>query len=249
MDVSSRVHRMSPDLWGVFYEEIGYSGQGGIHQEQVFNSNFESFTADYAPWSAYTASSNASSSSVQYELLLSQDEPLNAYNPTALQVDTRVSGASSAVVGVTNPGYWGINLRGRSAFNFSLHARSTSVTSITVRLVSNDTTRTYAEAQLRVGRGWTKSSAILHVDAQVDDAALLLTWTSGNRSSVYATLRTHHTSTAHTRSALQLTPLSRSTAVLWCLCIGTWTWCLCCPPRTTPLCPFSDPTWAPSWRS
>ena len=183
----SRVHRVSPDLWGVFYEEIGFSGQGGVHQEQVFNGNFESFSADYAPWVPYVAppSSASASPQVQYELLLTQDQPLNAFNPTALQVQTRLSGGSSAVVGLTNPGYWGISTLGRPAFNLSLFARSASVTSITARLVSNTSQQALAEAELRVGRQWAKSTATLHVSAEVDDALLQLTWTSGSRTSLY----------------------------------------------------------------
>ena len=197
VDVSSTIHPLSVDMWGIFYEEIGYSGQGGIHQQQIFNGNFESVTADYAPWQTLpttttTTSSTASGgtmgeSGVEYVVSLTQDYPINAYNPTSMCVEARVTGGSSSAdgveVGVMNPGYWGISLMGRRAFNVSLFVMSPTVTTLTARLQSNHTgatsRSTYAEATISVTQQWSKQSAMLQLDNNTDDSAILtLTWTA-----------------------------------------------------------------------
>ena len=188
VDISSTVHTLSIDMWGVFYEEIGFSGQGGIHQQQIFNGNFETVTADYAPWQTLPAAST-----VQYVVSLLQDYPINAFNPTSMAVETRVSGGSDdgVEVGMLNPGYWGISLIGRRAFNLSLFVMSPTVTTLTARLQSNSSTSsrtTYAEATISVTQSWSQQSAMLQLDGNsTDDSAVLtLSWTaSAPTSTVY----------------------------------------------------------------
>ena len=182
IDVSKPVHAVSPDLWGIFFEEIGFSGQGGLHQQQIFNGNFESFSADYAPWTTLPVQSPAR---VVYELLLTQDEPLNAFNPTALQVTARITGGTRAVVGIANPGYWGINLRNRTVFDVSLFARSSSITAVTAQLISANGSVVYGSAQLRVSPRWAKVEGILHVDSADDAAGFALSWTVTDGASLY----------------------------------------------------------------
>ena len=183
VDVGSAVHPLSVDMWGIFYEEIGYSGQGGIHQQQIANGNFETTTADYAPWQTLPAPA-----AVQYVVRLGQELPINAYNPTSMAVEARVNGGvddgdASVEVGVMNPGYWGISLVGRAAFNLSLFVMSPTVTALTARLQSNDTVTsqtTYAEATISVSPSWSKQSAILQLgnNSADDSAVLTLTWTT-----------------------------------------------------------------------
>ena len=190
IDVGSTLHPLSVDMWGVFYEEIGYSGQGGIHQEQVFNGNFETFTADYAPWEPLPAT-GSSSGSVEYVVSLSQEYPINAFNPTSMVVETKVSGGggSGAEVGMMNPGYWGISLIDRRAFNFCLFVMSPSIKTLTVRLQSNGTTgsgQVYAEATISVTRSWSKQFVmlILNSSSTDDNAILTLTWTTQSPSTI-----------------------------------------------------------------
>ena len=189
--VDSPIHPLSIDLWGIFYEEIGFSGQGGIHQQQIYNGNFESTSADYAPWDTLPAAATAD---VQYVVSLTQDYPINAYNPTSMAVEARVSGAAATgdgvEVGVLNPGYWGISLLERRAFNLSLFVMSPTVSTLTARLQSNSSAMnrtTYAEATVSVTQSWSKQSTILQLDSSshgADDSAILtLTWTATAPSS------------------------------------------------------------------
>ena len=49
------VRKISTDLWGVFFEDISYSGDGGLNSELVQNGAFEYNRADKPEWSNYTA--------------------------------------------------------------------------------------------------------------------------------------------------------------------------------------------------
>ena len=34
-------HRVSRDLWGVFFEELNHAGEGGLYSQRLQNTNFE----------------------------------------------------------------------------------------------------------------------------------------------------------------------------------------------------------------
>ena len=170
------LHNVSSSLWGVFIEEINHSAQGGLYSQQVRNSNFESASADYAPWQPL-ASLNAS-----YTLQLSVRRPLNAFNPTALQVTT-AGAAAGQLLGVCNPGYWGIDLSRRSAFDVSLFAFSASVRSLTVALTSADGRTVLSQAELSgLTGGWQRFATVLNVSSSVTDARFVLSWRATSAS-------------------------------------------------------------------
>ena len=45
---------ISTDLWGIFFEDISYSGDGGLNADLVQNGAFEYNRADSADWSNYS---------------------------------------------------------------------------------------------------------------------------------------------------------------------------------------------------
>lgn len=48
------VRNISTDLWGIFYEDISYSGDGGLNADLVQNGAFEYNRADSSDWSNYS---------------------------------------------------------------------------------------------------------------------------------------------------------------------------------------------------
>ncbi len=48
------VRNISTDLWGIFFEDISYSGDGGLNADLVQNGAFEYNRADAADWSNYS---------------------------------------------------------------------------------------------------------------------------------------------------------------------------------------------------
>ena len=48
------VRNISTDLWGIFFEDISYSGDGGLNADLVQNGAFEYNRADSSDWSNYS---------------------------------------------------------------------------------------------------------------------------------------------------------------------------------------------------
>ena len=48
------VRNISTDLWGIFFEDISYSGDGGLDADLVQNGAFEYSRADNVDWNNYS---------------------------------------------------------------------------------------------------------------------------------------------------------------------------------------------------
>ena len=104
-------HRISPLLWGIFFEDINLSADGGIYPELVRNRSFED-----AEKPSFWKLTNAESG--QSEMAIDNAHPLNPFNRRSLRV--RVDGACSLV----NEGYWGMALVKGDHYQVRLAARA-----------------------------------------------------------------------------------------------------------------------------
>src|SRR5437899_1834887 len=99
--VDTPAHAISPTLYGIFFEDINCSADGGLYAEMVRNRNCEdSDTPDY--WTALSAEPKDVAMSVD------PSEPVSAKNPHSLKVE--VNHASNGRAGVVNDGFWGMAL-------------------------------------------------------------------------------------------------------------------------------------------
>src|SRR5512143_2447699 len=90
---------VSSNLFGIFFEEINYGGDGGIYAELVRNRSFaNSASPDF--WTLVTNGTAAGTMSVD------TSSPLNTNNLRSLQL-TKSSGTGG--IGAANAGYWGIS--------------------------------------------------------------------------------------------------------------------------------------------
>ena len=46
---------ISPDLFGIFFEDINYAADGGLYAELVQNRSFEYSLSDHNGWNSFTA--------------------------------------------------------------------------------------------------------------------------------------------------------------------------------------------------
>ena len=170
VNASTPIHAVSPDLWGIFFEEFAYSGHGGLHQGQIRNANFETALADYAPWAQLP------SDGVQYVLQLSTDYPLNAYNPTSLQVTTTAAEAGRRA-GIHQDGFWGISLIGRAAFDVSLFAHSNTIKEVTAAITSANGSTVYGSITLTgIKSTWTRLAGQVKVSGSDPSARFVLSY-------------------------------------------------------------------------
>ena len=164
IDVSKPLVSVSPDLYGIFFEEINHSGTGGLWNQQLMNSNFEDTRTIVAPWKPLDAHN-------RYQLVLDEEQPINGVNPVSLQVVTDGAGATA---GVVNPGYWGINVSAGLQFTGSVYLRSDTVKSVSVALF--DPSTTFAETVIDgVMPHWMKFNFSL-TTKQAGTASFRLTW-------------------------------------------------------------------------
>jgi alpha-L-arabinofuranosidase len=98
-------HRISPTLWGLFFEDINLSAVGVIYPELVRNRSFEDATQP-ADW--IIAGATAS---------IDESKPLNPFNRQSLRLKCE------GVFAVQNDGYWGMNIIEGDRYTLKVAAR------------------------------------------------------------------------------------------------------------------------------
>lgn len=154
-------HAISPHLWGIFFEDINLSADGGIYPEQVRNRSFEDNPAPEF-WSL------AKGSDARCELAIDDSTPLNPLNRKSLRIDSRGKFV------LENGGYWGMNVAAGDKFAFSTSARSTGRLQgpVTVQLV-DDQENVLAEANVSPRSDqWRKYEATLIATKKCPQAKL-----------------------------------------------------------------------------
>ena len=148
IDLSREEAEIPPSLYGIFFEEITHSGDGGLYAEMIRNRGFEDGTlpsgtvlkdgkAVAKPLHCYSNDSinhfsiawNDSLFMEGWEVKCVSDtrppfyeitevKPLNNATPHALFIDL---GASASDVWVMNDGYWGIAVTEGQRYNFQFY--------------------------------------------------------------------------------------------------------------------------------
>jgi alpha-L-arabinofuranosidase len=126
VETNKRGHAIAPTLWGIFFEDINLSADGGIYPELVRNRSFEDYEkkghddkeSELAKallfWSVRT---NETAKAI---VAIDESQPLNPFNRRSLRWD--VNGASSIV----NEGYYGMGIKAGAEYRLSLAARATN---------------------------------------------------------------------------------------------------------------------------
>ena len=91
---------ISSNLFGIFFEEINFAGEGGLYAEMVRNRSF--YTATNANY--WTLVTQGTATGI---MRVDTSRPLNTNIPNSLKL-TMQSGAGS--VGAGNSGFWGMSL-------------------------------------------------------------------------------------------------------------------------------------------
>jgi alpha-L-arabinofuranosidase len=108
-------HAISPTLWGIFFEDINMSTDGGIYPELVRNRSFED--ADTPENWKFTSVDGKSEATIITADVHGQPVPLNAFNRKSLRVK------ADGVFALQNEGYWGMNIVQGDGYTFKVAAR------------------------------------------------------------------------------------------------------------------------------
>ena len=161
-------HQISPLLWGIFFEDINLSADGGIYPELVRNRSFEDAEKP-SFWKLTNAESGRS------EMAIDNTHPLNPFNRRSLRV--RVEGACSLV----NEGYWGMALVKGDSYQVRLAARAADGFKgpLTI-LLENQSGRDLAKGEITDLTDKWKWFTLELTAADTDPKARLSIVTSGN---------------------------------------------------------------------
>ncbi|TVY45151.1 Alpha-L-arabinofuranosidase [Lachnellula occidentalis] len=125
----------SPLMYGLMFEDINHSGDGGIYAELIQNRAFQGspeYPTTLMPWvSVGDAVLTLQNTSV----------PLSNSLPTSINV---ASNSTNGTIGLLNPGWWGIDVKPQSFWALGSYKGK-----FTVKLQSNITNEVFASLDIR----------------------------------------------------------------------------------------------------
>ncbi|KAB2639937.1 MAG: hypothetical protein DVB25_04755 [Verrucomicrobia bacterium] len=183
--------KVSPTLWGIFYEEINHAGDGGIYAELVQNRAFEEMQAavgakmegdqmitpkgyHHGKWykNELHAWSVIADGDAKATIALDDAHPLNEQSPHSMRLEVHQAGTRA---GVANEGYWGISVRGGATYDLSFYARTEGSQTVTAQLESADGKKSYAKAEVtKVAGKWQRYACKLKASGTDARARLAL---------------------------------------------------------------------------
>jgi alpha-L-arabinofuranosidase len=195
MDIKadSKQITVSPDLYGIFYEEINHAGDGGLYAEMVQNRSFEEHVPPgnttvrngrlltkngwrYQPFldSGLYAWSKIEQGGAKVTIGLDNKSPLSTNTPHSMKVIIEAVGQGA---GVANEGYWGMAVAAGQTYNLSLYARTNAgqTVDMTATLESADGSSVYAKSPMDgVGGKWKQYQCALKADSSDTKARLVI---------------------------------------------------------------------------
>jgi alpha-L-arabinofuranosidase len=132
---------ISPTLYGVFFEEINFAGDGGLYAELIRNRSFEdSDKPDH--WTLIR------DESAKGEMAVAAERPMSEKNLRSLRL--KIDEIGNGRAGVANGGYFGIAVAKGEKYDLSLYARAAEGYggSLAVTLESGDGKTVYAQANV-----------------------------------------------------------------------------------------------------
>ena len=181
IDANAPGKAVSPDLMGIFFEDLSYAADGGLYAELIQNRSFEYSALARREWTNLTAWDLITRGG-KGSLDVDGAFPLHANNPHYAVLEQREPGE----LALSNPGFDGIVVRSGESYDLSFFARrlytggrwdgqkSTAALPLLARLETKDGTVLAEQALEVVVADWIRLSAVLTPSASSDDARLVL---------------------------------------------------------------------------
>ena len=159
VDVANPGVKVSPNLYGIFFEDINHAADGGLYAELISNRSFEDSDNATPTWRTKAADGATISTQLVNKALL------NNAQGKALQIN--VAARQNATASLVNEGFWGINAVQGRTYKLSLWAKGSYKGGVKARLISADGKSVYAETTVdaKMGKKWSKFTAELTANA------------------------------------------------------------------------------------
>ncbi|MVT08916.1 alpha-L-arabinofuranosidase C-terminal domain-containing protein [Chitinophaga tropicalis] len=157
---------VQPTMWGIFFEDINFSADGGIYAELVKNRSFE-FEKPLMGWKEVKKEGKGN-------VLIVNRGPENAANPRYASISV------NGVYGLANEGFRGIGLQQEAAYQFSYLAKAKEGSLSGKVVLLDDKGQPIGEAAIpAAGKDWQRYTVSLKADRTVAKGSLQLVF-SGN---------------------------------------------------------------------
>ena len=166
--------KISPMLYGIFFEEINRAGDGGIYAEMIQNRSFEDDRGgNEAKPAKVPGWTLVKRQDVEAAMNIDSSQPINAKNPNSLRLD--IGRADAVRVGVANEGFRGIAVRKGDDYLFSMYARSGNGLQGPVTVSIADSFGVAASAKIEgIGPQWKKFCCTLSAADTTFSAQLVI---------------------------------------------------------------------------
>jgi alpha-L-arabinofuranosidase len=174
---------ISPDLVGIFFEDLNYAADGGLYAELVQNRSFEYSATEQPAWGPLTNWEFIKRRGGAGDLWIDSSGPLHPNNPRSALIQI---GAAGEGVGLSNTGFDGIPVKAGETYDFSVFARLLNVGArrenrpvgtmpLNVRLETKDGVL-LGEANVEASSpaDWKRLTATLTASQTVADARLVV---------------------------------------------------------------------------
>ena len=156
------VKDISPDLMGIFFEDISYAADGGLYAELIQNRDFEYTADDHRDWNAQTAWRLEGSGTTWN---IKTEAPIHKNNAHYSNLKATQAGAK-----LINEGWDGIPLQKGKKYNLSLFTKGAG--SLNVSLVANGVN--IASTTVKASKEWKQQKFTLTPSKSADNAELVI---------------------------------------------------------------------------
>ncbi|MDO4737567.1 MAG: alpha-L-arabinofuranosidase C-terminal domain-containing protein [Bacteroidales bacterium] len=153
---------ISPELMGIFFEDISYAADGGLYAELIQNRDFEYTNNDRGEWNAKTAWKLEGKDT---EWTIATDAPIHANNAHYSVLTTTAKGAK-----LINEGWDGILVKKGQKYDFSMFIKGKGA--LRVSLVENG--NTIASTTVKASADWKQAKATIRPTSSAKKAVLVV---------------------------------------------------------------------------
>jgi len=167
VDVAHPGAAISPQMYGIFFEDINFAADGGLYPELVKNRSFE-FSQPMMGWHEILPVSAKGLDMPKGEMDMRMDRPLNASNTHYLHARVYEPG-----YGFYNTGYRGMGVKSGAEYRFSAYVRSEGVKSVRA-IITDESGAVIGSGKLEGfgGGAWKRYETVIKASATAPKARL-----------------------------------------------------------------------------
>lgn len=183
--------KISSDLFGLFFEDINYSADGGLYAELVQNRSFEYNPTERREWNPFSYWEYIAPGFSYGRVSVETSAPVHPNNPHYLVLDVEHVGKEVKFVGISgvglkNSGFDGMVVKANDKYNFSMFVNQLSKDPISFSIsLQTPKGKVLAESKITTSSSdWTKYIASLIPTQSCDTTNLVILATTEGKFAI-----------------------------------------------------------------